>query len=168
MQQRSGCPINLSIEALGDRWSLVIIRDIMFGDRRTFRDILTRSEEGIASNILAHRLRKLTIEGFVTPAPDPAHRQRTVYALTEKAIALVPVLAELGAWGRQFLPVTPALSVRAELLERGGPAFWQDFMEELRVRHLGADIRLAKPTASERLGAAFRAALEQADPSAPP
>jgi DNA-binding HxlR family transcriptional regulator len=159
MQNRSGCPINLSMEALGDRWSLVILRDIMFGDRRTFRDILTRSEEGIASNILANRLRTLTAGGFLTQAPDPAHRQRRFYALTEKAIALVPVMAELGAWGRRFLPVTPELSVRAELLERGGHAFWRDFMDELRVRHLGADVSLAHPTASEQLAAAFRTAI---------
>lgn len=165
MRHRSGCPINLAMEALGDRWSLVILRDIMFGDHRSFRDILTRSEEGIASNILAQRLRKLTAEGFLTCAPDPAHRQRRIHSLTEKAIALVPVMAALGAWGRRFLPVTRPLSVRAELLEKGGPELWRAFMDELRVRHLGADIRLARPTASERLDGAYRAALrEQAGP----
>ncbi len=161
MQHRSGCPINLSMEALGDRWSLVILRDMMFGDRRTFRDILTRSEEGIASNILAQRLKKLTAEGFLTSAPDPGHRQRTIHSLTEKAIALVPVMAALGAWGRRFLPVTPELSVRAELLEEGGPELWQAFMDELRVRHLGAMIALAQPTATERLEAAHRVALDE-------
>jgi HxlR-like helix-turn-helix len=55
---RSGCPINLTLEALGDRWSLIVIRDLMFGNRRHFRELLTRSEERIASNILAHRLRR--------------------------------------------------------------------------------------------------------------
>ena len=56
---RSGCPINLTVQALGDRWSLVVIRDIMFGNRRHFRELLAASEEGIASNILADRLKRL-------------------------------------------------------------------------------------------------------------
>ena len=57
--QRSGCPINLTLEGLGDRWSLIVIRDIMFGNRRHFRELLQRSEEGIASNVLADRLKRL-------------------------------------------------------------------------------------------------------------
>ncbi|MFI5934352.1 winged helix-turn-helix transcriptional regulator [Actinoplanes sp. NPDC051494] len=134
---RSGCPINLSLEVLGDTWSLLIIRDMMFGDRRHFRALLTRSEEGIASNILADRLRRLTAQGMLTSAPDPGHKQRILLSLTEPAIQLVPVLAHLGAWGRRHLPVTPELAVRAELLERGGPALWEEFMAELRELHLG-------------------------------
>jgi DNA-binding HxlR family transcriptional regulator len=55
IEKRSGCPINLALEVLGDRWSLIVIRDIMFGNRRHFRELLTRSEEGIASDILAAR-----------------------------------------------------------------------------------------------------------------
>ncbi|WP_439632432.1 winged helix-turn-helix transcriptional regulator, partial [Shinella sp.] len=60
---RSGCPINLTLEILGDRWSLIVLRDMMFGNRRHFRELLTKSEEGIASNILADRLRRLVEEG---------------------------------------------------------------------------------------------------------
>jgi DNA-binding HxlR family transcriptional regulator len=63
---RSGCPINLTVEALGDRWSLIVIRDVMFGDRRHFRELLSRSEEGIASNILAARLKHLVEAGLLT------------------------------------------------------------------------------------------------------
>ena len=59
-RQRSGCPINLTLEQLGDRWSLIVIRDVMFGNRRTYGDLLAHSEEGIASNILADRLKRLT------------------------------------------------------------------------------------------------------------
>src|SRR3954469_4795311 len=71
---RSGCPINLSMETLGDRWSLIIIRDIMFGSRRHYRELLSRSEEGIASNILADRLKKLMERGLLTRADDPSHK----------------------------------------------------------------------------------------------
>lgn len=135
---RSGCPINLTLETLGDRWSLIIIRDIMFGNRRHYRDLLDHSEEGIASNILADRLKKLTAAGLLSVRPDPAHKQRTIYSLTEPAIQLVPLLAMMGAWGRRFTPATPELSIRAELLEQGGPDMWEAFMTELRSLHLGA------------------------------
>jgi DNA-binding HxlR family transcriptional regulator len=155
-QARSGCPINLSLEVLGDKWSLVIIRDMMFGNRRHFRELLNRSDEGIASNILADRLHRLTEHGLVSRAPDPSHKQKVIYSLTEPAIQLVPVMAHLGAWGRRHLPVTRELSVRAELLERGGPELWEEFMDELREQHLG----VARPAGRESVFARLRAAYE--------
>jgi DNA-binding HxlR family transcriptional regulator len=136
---RSGCPINLTLETLGDRWSLIVIRDIMFGNRRHYRDLLNHSEEGIASNILADRLRKLTDAGLLTASPDPTHKQKTIYSLTEPAIQLVPLLAQMGAWGRRFTPATPELSIRAQLLEEGGTKMWDAFMTELRSLHLDAE-----------------------------
>jgi DNA-binding HxlR family transcriptional regulator len=136
--RRSGCPINLTLEILGDRWSLIVLRDMMFGNRRHFRELLTKSEEGIASNILADRLRRLVDEGLISKADDPSHKQKGLYSLTEMGIALVPVFAMMGAWGRRFLPVTEDLSIRAELLEEGGPPMWEAFMAELRAIHLGA------------------------------
>ena len=114
---RSGCPINLTLEVIGDRWSLLVIRDIIFGNRRHFRELLTRSEEGISSNILADRLKTLVAQGILTRADDPTHRQKAVYSLTEKAIELVPVIAQMAYWGRRHLPVTEELSIRAQLLE---------------------------------------------------
>ena len=69
---RSGCPINLALEAFGDRWSLLVLRDMMFGDRRHFRELLAGSEEGIASNILADRLKHLVEDGLLTRDDDPA------------------------------------------------------------------------------------------------
>ena len=134
---RSGCPINLTLEVFGDKWSLIIIRDMMFGNTRHFRELLARSQEGIASNILADRLKRLLEEGMITRADDPSHKQKAIYSLTEKAIQLVPVLAQIGAWGRRHLPVSEELSIRAQLLEEGGPDMWADFMEELRHLHLG-------------------------------
>jgi DNA-binding HxlR family transcriptional regulator len=134
---RSGCPINLTLEVFGDKWSLLIIRDMMFGNRRHFRELLSRSEEGIASNILADRLKRLVEQGMLTRADDPTHKQKAIYSLTEKTIQLVPVFAQIGAWGRRHLPVSEELSIRAELLEDGGPTMWADFMDELRHIHLG-------------------------------
>jgi DNA-binding HxlR family transcriptional regulator len=133
---RSGCPINAAVEAFGDRWSLLVLRDIMFGNRRHFRELQAGSEEGIASNILADRLKRLVHDGLLT-RDDARPGQRATYSLTEQAIQLVPVFAELGSWGVRHRPTTPALRVRAQLLERGGPKMWADFMDELRERHLG-------------------------------
>jgi len=134
---------------------MVVLRDVMFGDRRSYRELLRDSLEGIASNILVSRLKKLVEEGLLTRAADPAHRQRTVYSLTGKSIALVPLLVQLGAWGRRYLPVSPELAIRAQLLEEGGPKMWNDFMAELRHGHLGTPLpRTARPV-GERLQAAY-------------
>lgn len=138
MLERSGCPINLSVEVLGDRWSLVVLRDIMFGNRRSYGELHGNSLEGIATNILADRLKRLTAEGLITAASDPQHKQRTIYSFTEKAIALVPVMVQLAAWGARYLPASPELSARAILLEEGGPEMWDDFKDELRHLHLDA------------------------------
>lgn len=135
---RSGCPINLTLEQLGDRWSLIVIRDVMFGNRRTYGELLGRSEEGIASNILAERLKRLASAGLLSWRPDAHHRQKGIYSLTEASIQLVPLLAHMGAWGRRFTNPSVELSVRAELLENGGPPLWDAFMAELRHMHLGA------------------------------
>src|SRR3954454_16413967 len=135
---RSGCPINLTLELLGDRWSLIVIRDIMFGNRRHYRELLTHSNEGIASNILADRLKRLVEAGLLSKRDDPSHRQKGIYSLTEPAIQLVPLLAQMGAWGRRHTPASEELSIRAQLLEEGGPKLWQAFMTKLRALHLGA------------------------------
>ncbi|MCP8937603.1 helix-turn-helix transcriptional regulator [Alsobacter sp. SYSU M60028] len=154
---RSGCPINLTLEVLGDRWSLIVIRDVMFGNRRHFRELQRHSEEGIASNILADRLKKLVEAGLLTRVGDPAHQQKAIYSLAEPAIQLVPLLAHMGAWGRRHTPVSEELSIRAELLEKGGPPLWEAFMAELRHLHLGAP-RPARSVMAE-LQAAYRAVL---------
>lgn len=152
--QRSGCPINLTLEVFGDKWSLLVIRDMMFGNRRHFRELLSKSEEGVASNILADRLKKLVEMGMITRADDPTHKQKGVYSLTEKTIQLVPVFAHIGGWGRRHLPVSEDLSIRAEVLERGGPQMWADFMDELRTLHLGA-APTGAPSVAGRLQAAY-------------
>lgn len=160
---RSGCPINLTLETLGDRWSLIVIRDIMFGNRRHFRELLTRSDEGIASNILADRLKRLVEAGLLTKADDPTHRQKAVYSLTASAIELVPLLVHMGAWGRRHRPATREMVVRQQLLEEGGPSLWDAFMDELRALHLGAP-SCGGNSVLERLNEAYRRAVEGGSP----
>jgi DNA-binding HxlR family transcriptional regulator len=104
---RSNCPINLAVEVMGDKWTLLILRDIMFGGCRHFRELL-QSEEGIASNILADRLAMLEREGILTKSPDPGHKQKFVYKLTVKGIDLLPVIKEIGSWSLQHTLVDKA------------------------------------------------------------
>jgi DNA-binding HxlR family transcriptional regulator len=154
---RSGCPINLTLELLGDRWSLLILRDIIFGGARHFRELL-RSEEHIASNILADRLSMLVEAGLLTRSDDPNHKQKAVYSLTERAVTLVPVFAQIGAWGSRWLPVSEALSIRARLIEAGGPPLWERFMAELRQEHLGDGLPPG-PCVRTELDAAYQRAV---------
>jgi DNA-binding HxlR family transcriptional regulator len=135
---RSLCPINLGLEVFGDRWTLLIIRDLMFAGKRHFRELL-HSDERIASNILADRLTMLVEQGIVTRSGDPSHKQKAVYSLTEKGISLLPVLAQIGIWSRRYLPVSEELGATAAELEAGGPALWEQRMSELRALHMGDD-----------------------------
>ena len=154
--QRSGCPINLTLEVVGDKWSLLVIRDMMFGNRRHFREFLTKSEEGISSNILADRLKTLLDQGVITWADDPSHKQKGIYSLTEQGIELLPILAQMSGWGFKYLPVSEELGIRAKLLDQGGPKLWAEFMDELRETHLGVKRRKKTgPSVGERLQAAY-------------
>lgn len=154
-EPRSGCPINAAVEALGDPWSLIVLRDIMFGDRRYFRELLSRSDEGIASNVLSSRLKSLVAAGLLTR--DEATRgQRARYTLTEVGIQTLPVLVALGTWGRAHRDTSPRLTIRQQLMEEGGPQMVAELMDELRAHHLGAPLPdRPGPRASERLRTAY-------------
>jgi DNA-binding HxlR family transcriptional regulator len=96
-KRRSGCPLNASVEMLGDRWSLLIIRDMMLRGSRTYKEFL-ECYEGIATNILADRLRKLQAYGIIAAEPDPKDARKVTYLLTAKGIDLAPVLTEMVLW----------------------------------------------------------------------
>lgn len=156
---RSGCAINATIEVLGDPWAILVLRDVMFGNRRYFRELLTRSEEGIASNILSSRLKQLTAEGLLTRA-EAKRGQRAMYSLTEAGIQVLPIMVALGNWGLVHRDGDPRLRVRAELLRDGGSAFIDELMDELREEHLG----IPRPSPyearpSERLRDAYERAV---------
>jgi DNA-binding HxlR family transcriptional regulator len=158
---RSGCPINATIEVIGDRWTLLVLRDVMFGNRRHFRELLAASDEGIASNILSDRLKRLVAAGLLS-REDTRPGQKAEYRLTEPAIQLVPIMAQLAAWGLRHRPTTKQLRVRAELLEAGGPELWDEFMDELRESHLGFPRPdHGGPSATERLAHAYAEAMAE-------
>lgn len=121
-RNRSGCPVNISLERFGDRWSLLIIRDLMVRGYRTFKEFQA-SGEGIASNILANRLRKLEAAEIITAEADHADGRKLNYRLTEKGIDLAPVLLDLLVW-----------AARHE--ETGAPCAVIDEMEKNRERVL--------------------------------
>ncbi|MEU7931748.1 winged helix-turn-helix transcriptional regulator [Micromonospora echinofusca] len=162
MEPRSGCPINAAVEVLGDRWALLVLRDVIFGDRRYFRALLTGSIEGIASNILADRLVRLVEAGILTRGAA-MRGQRARYSLTEAGIRTVPVLCALGNWGLDWRPGTEELQIRQRIMRDAGPAFIEELMDELRVRHLDAPPKPHDgPGPLDRLNAAYAAyAAEQ-------
>lgn len=133
---RSGCPINLGLEIFGDKWTLLIIRDMMFAGKRHYREFLA-SDEGISSNILADRLAMLVAAGIISKAGDPSHRLKAIYSLTEKGIELLPVIAQISRWSRKYMPVDPVLAATGEARDRAGPGAEQAQMDALRAEHLG-------------------------------
>lgn len=156
---RSGCAINAAVEVLGDPWAILVLRDIMFGNRRHFSEIIAGSEEGIASNILASRLKQLVAGGLLS-RDDARRGQRAAYSLTEAGIQVLPVMIALGNWGLAHRDGERRLRVRAELLRDGGPALVAAMMDELREIHLGVprpDPDAPRP--SEQLRAAYNAAM---------
>lgn len=127
-RRRSGCPVSISLEVVGDRWSLLIVRDLMVRGFRTFKDF-QGSGEGIATNILADRLNKLQDAGIIAEEPDWSDARRVNYRLTEKGIDLAPVLLELLVWGarHQETSAPPALITRMQKHR-------EEFLAEVRRR----------------------------------
>jgi DNA-binding HxlR family transcriptional regulator len=113
-EHRSGCPVSVSLEVLGDRWSLLIVRDMMVRGYRTFREF-QHAGEGIASNILADRLRKLEAAAILTTEPAAQDRRSAYYRLTAKGIALAPVLLDLLIWGSRHEATAASCSVIAQM-----------------------------------------------------
>ena len=117
--RRSGCPISYALDILGDKWTLLVIRDLVFKGKQNFRDFLA-SPEKIASNILASRLKMLEKRGIISRRADPASARKIIYGLTAKGTDLLPVLLELIRWGARHDAKTeaPASFVRRITTER--------------------------------------------------
>lgn len=142
---RSGCPVSLGLDIFGDRWTLLIVRDMMFNGKRHFRELLL-SAEGISSNILADRLQMLLAEGIVTRAEDPSHRQKVVYRLTEKGIDLLPILMQISRWSYKHRPVGEAY-LGAGSTVQDDPAELEARMADLRQQHLAPTELPSRPLA---------------------
>jgi DNA-binding HxlR family transcriptional regulator len=129
---RSTCPISTALELTGDRWTLLVIRDLMFAGKRHFREFL-QSEEAISSNVLADRLNSLVEDGIVTRRDDPTHAQKAIYSLTEKGLDLLPVLVAMSAWTQKHHPRTRR--PEAVSLLRRSPKSLQQLNAHIRREH---------------------------------
>jgi DNA-binding HxlR family transcriptional regulator len=129
--RRSGCPISIALETLGDAWTLLIVRDLMFKDRQTYNEFL-HSGDGIASNILADRLLRLEAACILDKRTDPSDARRYTYSLSAKGIDLAPVLVELILWSaRHETSDAPAAVLLA--MRRGREAFIAGVRERWRI-----------------------------------
>lgn len=128
--RRSDCPIAYALDFIGDKWTLLVLRDLIMVRKRHFQE-LQAGTEGIASNILADRLKRLEAAGMITRRTDPGQGRRAVYVPSAKALDLLPVLVELVRWGTKYYPKSgaPAHLLRRLAEDRDG------FIAELRAAH---------------------------------
>lgn len=101
IKRKSDCPINFALEIFGDKWTFLIVRDLMFKGKHFYGEFLL-SEEGIATNILSDRLSLLEVNGIISKSSDPSHKQKIKYSLTKKGIDLVPLLVEFIVWSAKY------------------------------------------------------------------
>ena len=140
---RSGCPINRALEVIGDRWSLVILRDVMAYDRRSFRELLTANDEGISAPVLSRRLADLTSAGFLSKTEAPRGKQGR-YSLTELGIRTIPLMVELANLGVAIDPSTS--KQRPAFIHSGKNNELDSRTEDLRKRHLNSDGAAGTPS----------------------
>ena len=143
---RSHCPVSLALDAIGDRWSLLILRDLILRGKQQYQEFLN-SEEGISTNILADRLARLERQGLISKSSDPDDKRQFLYTPTEKGVDLLPIVFEMARWSLKYEPVAdrkPFLSggkspdrqvvrrVMSRFLKRNPPALGPSALDELR------------------------------------
>ncbi len=134
-EYRSDCPQYLALDVFGDKWTLLIIRDMMIEGKKYFREFL-QSTEKIASNILASRLQSMEEEGLIYRKSDPEHKQKIRYLLTEKGIDLFPILMENTRWSLKYKPVGDQDRAKAQVILDKGYDGYAVIMDKLREEHL--------------------------------
>jgi len=127
---RSDCPISTALDIFGDKWSLLIIRDMVFKGKTTYGDFL-KGEEKIATNILADRLTMLEYAGIISRREHPDSKAKVLYKLTGKGIELVPVLVEIIAWSEKHYKVHPQAVTFAKLIKRDKATLINDLIQSL-------------------------------------
>jgi len=126
--RQSGCPISFSLDIFGDRWTLLVLRDLLMHDKRRYREFLS-SDEGIASNILSDRLKRLEDRGIIARDADPDDKRQVIYTATPKGRSLLPILLEIAAWGASHDENTAAPSRFAESFYADRAAFYDNHRE---------------------------------------
>lgn len=143
-ESRSLCPLNVSLEIFGDRWTLLIVRDLMLKGRSTFREFLDGGEK-IASNVLTDRLTRLEVHGIFERRPNARDGRSHTYRLTEKGIQLAPVLLDMIIWAaRHEKTAAPSSEVRRMERERDA------YLAEIRARWDAEGNAKKKPSTQKR------------------
>ncbi|MDA0350087.1 MAG: helix-turn-helix domain-containing protein [Verrucomicrobia bacterium] len=129
---RSECPIANALDIVGDRWTLVLMRDLMFRNLHEYKEFL-ESPEGIATNILSARLKSLTEDGIIKSIPHPTNGTKKLYYLTEKGKTLMPLLIEITLWGTEQIPNSAAPPEVISAMRTNRELFSQQMLEILNL-----------------------------------
>lgn len=127
---RSCCPVSNALDVLGDRWTLLVIRDMLFMNKHEYREFLT-APEGIATNILSDRLKRLVCAGIIDLAKHPSHKNKKLYYLTQQGKDLMPILLELVRWGVTYRATRDMPKARFDRMQRNPKKFMQQILQQL-------------------------------------
>jgi len=130
-RKRSDCPVSCSLDIWGDKWSLLIVRDLMFSKQCTYGDFL-KSDEKIATNILATRLQTLEENGIITKSDHPDSKAKVLYQLTEKGIDLLPVMIEINLWAEKHFTIPAERKAMLKEVKKDKTAFIKTATKELK------------------------------------
>lgn len=132
-KRNTGCPIAFALDTFGDRWSLLIVRDIALRGSRTYSEFRNTSER-IATNVLADRLRELEADGIIEKTRDPENRRMNIYALTEKGCDLIPVVLEMVRWSAKYDRDTAVKDTLLDKIKRDRDGFAMEIRARLKNR----------------------------------
>lgn len=130
IEKRSDCPISSSLDVFGDKWSLLIVRDLMLHKTRTYGDF-TKSAEKIATNILANRLQVLEENGIIIKSPYPDNKVKGLYKLSQKGVDLIPAVIEIALWGGKYLSNSGEDSPFLKEVKKNKTKFLKNMMDKL-------------------------------------
>jgi DNA-binding HxlR family transcriptional regulator len=131
LKKRSDCPISSSLDIWGDKWSLLIVRDLMFKKQCTYGDFL-KSDEKIATNILASRLLMLEEHGLISKQDHPDSKAKVLYKLTEKGIDLLPLLMEINLWAEKYCGIPESHKLILDQVKKDKNDFIKNYINELK------------------------------------
>ncbi|MBP5982379.1 MAG: helix-turn-helix transcriptional regulator [Fluviicola sp.] len=135
IKKRSDCPLSQSLDVFGDKWSLLIIRDLIFENKCTYNEF-RKSSEGIATNILASRLKGLEENGIIEKSAHPESKAKVLYNLTQKGIDLLPIIIEIFIWSDNYLTIPPEIKVTIKEAKKNKIKFLKQLIDSLSVSKL--------------------------------
>lgn len=132
-EKRSDCPVSASLDIFGDKWSLLIMRDMIFYNKSTYGDFL-KSEEKIATNILANRLLNLEEHQIIQKLEHPDSKAKVLYKLTEKGIDLLPIIVEIQLWADKYFTLPDSIKAIVEEGKKDKSGFIETLTNQLKQR----------------------------------